>query len=562
MIIKTAKQRHERFLKVGFFPEEMPSCFYSVEFAKYRDELLQVFSSLPAARDGSPDYYYFKSSKSNFNFPRHKREDRRFSYMNPISFFFLSKVLADNYVKLRSANRRSLLSVTPSVFDWSGGRSLTNPLFEPRNAQHSSLSARFELLAEADIQGFYHSVYTHTIAWAIHGKDVAKKNQRNYKLYGNLIDLLVRNGQDGQTVGIPVGPDTSRLIAEVLGSAIDQAIQKSIKVRKGSSPRDRNGMRFVDDYTFGCDSLQDAEKTIAAVRLAVNNFELELNNTKTGIRKSAPYVAAAWRDEVRSYLPKSSGSDLRALNRYFYNLQAVAKNNPQIDVAKYGLKVATREFLETNMWPTVQDYLISAYRGSGTVLQTVVETIILRQMARKDIDTLTIGEFINARIRTLADLQKNGEIVWLLFLLVCVGIRLTRAAGRRVVEIEDGAIAILVADANARGLTEDPVKLSFWNKSLTQDGLRSSMWLYAYESTLKKLNGTSGDLHVTGDKYFNELYRRKVEFYRSGNFHMNANDILGKVRLDNLRRQIFKNNLLVNLAEDVEDFEHEVEDLY
>jgi hypothetical protein len=62
-------------------------------------------------------------------------------------------------------------------------------------------------------------------------------------------------------------------------------------------------MRFVDDFTFGCDSSQEAEKTIAAVRLAVNNFELELNNTKTGIRASAPYVSAAWREEVKSYLP-------------------------------------------------------------------------------------------------------------------------------------------------------------------------------------------------------------------------------------------------------------------
>jgi hypothetical protein len=298
------------------------------------------------------------------------------------------------------------------------------------------------------------------------------------------------------------------------------------------------------------------------VRLAVNNYELELNNTKTGIRASAPYVSAAWREEVRSHLPKPSVSDLGALHRYFYNLQIISKNNGQADVFKYGLKVATRAFLETDKWPLVQDYLISAYRGSGTVLPTVVETIILRQMACKDVDTLTISEFANSRIITLADLQKNREIIYLLFLLSCVGIRLTRAAGKRLTEVEDGAIAVLVADANARGLTEGVIKLRFWNKFLTSDGLRSSMWLYAYESTLKKLNGVASDEHVTNDKYFIELLRRKIEFYRSGNFYMNANDILWKVRLDNVRRQIFKNSLLANLAEDVDDFEHEVEDIY
>jgi hypothetical protein len=374
--------------------------------------------------------------------------------------------------------------------------------------------------------------------------------------------LLVRNGQDGQTIGIPVGPDTSRLIAEVIGSAIDQTIQNSIKVKKGSSPRERDGMRFVDDFTFGCDSSQEAEKTIAAVRLAVNNFELELNNTKTGIRASAPYVSAAWREEVKSYLPPPPGNDLSALHRYFYNIQIIAKNNLQADVFKYGLKVATSAFLATDKWPIVQDYLLSTYRGSGTVLPTVVETIILRQMARKDVDIVTIREFANARIITLADLQKHGEIAWLLFLMNCLGVKLTRAAGKRVVEIEDGAIAVLVADANASGLTEDTIKLSLWNRSLTQDGLRSSMWLYAYEGTLKKLNGAGSDQHVTGDKYFSELYKRKIEFYRSGSFHMNANDILGKVRLENLRKHILSNNLAINLAEDVDDFDHETEETY
>jgi hypothetical protein len=152
--------------------------------------------------------------------------------------------------------------------------------------------------------------------------------------------------------------------------------------------------------------------------------------------------------------------------------------------------------------------------------------------------------------------------VWLLFLMNCLGVKLTRAAGKRVVEIEDGAIAVLVADANASGLTEDTIKLSLWNRSLTQDGLRSSMWLYAYEGTLKKLNGAGSDQHVTEDKYFSELYKRKIEFYRSGSFHMNASDILGKVRLENLRKHILSSNLAINLAEDVDDFDHETEETY
>jgi hypothetical protein len=47
MTIKTPRDRHERFLQAGFFPGEMPSCFYSTQLAKYREDLLQVFLALP-----------------------------------------------------------------------------------------------------------------------------------------------------------------------------------------------------------------------------------------------------------------------------------------------------------------------------------------------------------------------------------------------------------------------------------------------------------------------------------------------------------------------------------
>ena len=140
------------------------------------------------------------------NFPRFRREDRRHSYLNPISFFFLSKVLADNYVNLRKLNRKSRLSVTPAIFDWGGSRAITQPAFGTRNRQNSSLNARFEILANADINGFYHTIYTHAIAWAVHTKPVAKRRRTDYSLYGNVIDLLVRNGQDGQTIGIRCWP--------------------------------------------------------------------------------------------------------------------------------------------------------------------------------------------------------------------------------------------------------------------------------------------------------------------------------------------------------------------
>jgi hypothetical protein len=59
MTIKTPRERHERFLQAGFFPAELPSCFYSTQLAQYREDLLQAFLALSPTRDNLPDYYRF-----------------------------------------------------------------------------------------------------------------------------------------------------------------------------------------------------------------------------------------------------------------------------------------------------------------------------------------------------------------------------------------------------------------------------------------------------------------------------------------------------------------------
>jgi hypothetical protein len=178
MSAKTPKARHARLLSNGFFPPEMPSCFYSERFGANRDVVLKTFETIPSKKKGTPHFHVFKGERAVFNFPRFGREDRRHAYINPVSYFYLSKVLAENYGALRKLNRRSKVSIAPTIFDWAGERALIRPAFDARDSQRVTLNAGYELLAEADIAAFFHSIYTHTIPWAIHGKVLAKKRSR------------------------------------------------------------------------------------------------------------------------------------------------------------------------------------------------------------------------------------------------------------------------------------------------------------------------------------------------------------------------------------------------
>lgn len=470
-------------------------------------------------------------------------------------------MLADNYVKLRALNRKSKLSVAPSIFDWQGKRALAGPVFAPRNAQQSSLNARYAPVAEADIQLFYHSIYTHSIAWAIHGKAVTKKNRWDFSLCGNLIDLLVRNSQDGQTLGLPVGPDTSRLIAEIVGSAIDRTIQRSVKFpsSSGGGPATRIGMRFVDDYTFGCSTHPEAEKIIAIIRNAANTFELELNNSKTGPKQSSPNVSTGWREHLRELLPSKPATE--DLNRYFYNIQLVCRDNPGSDVVKYALMIATRILLDAPDWRPVQDYLLSSYRQSGTTIPLLVEITVLRNIVRGDVQISLIGDFVNSRLTVLVDLLKHGEIAWLLFLAICLQLPIRPRIASRLAMIDNGVIALLMSDARKIGLIASNTNFKAWEAALTEETLNGPMWLYAYESARLSLNGSAGDGYVNAHPYFKSLLKQNVQFYRSGSGHFSAHEILRSRQLDALRQRLLALQVDDNLAEDIVDFEEEDYDI-
>ena len=111
-------------------------------------------------------------------------------------------------------------------------------------------------LLQVDISRFYHSIYTHSIAWALHGKAQAKAN-RSRSLYGNALDEDVRKTRDGQTMGVPIGPDTSRIISEIVAAAIDLDLQQ----RLGEVV----GVRWVDDYFLYFKSRGDLQVGYAAM---------------------------------------------------------------------------------------------------------------------------------------------------------------------------------------------------------------------------------------------------------------------------------------------------------
>lgn len=325
MTAKTKTLRFKRLISHGFFAPELPPCFISDDLARYRESLWKAVESVPKQNNARyTGAKQFISEPAWFYFPRYGRDDRKHAVINPISYLAISKVLADNFVQLRSTSRISRFSTSPLVFDWTGSRAVFRPSIDLRDDFRVNLATRHERYVAADIRAFFHSVYTHSIPWAIYGKSWAKQN-RQITEYSNLLDLYCRNAQDGQTIGLPVGPDTSRIIAEVVASALDKKLSEIVQFE------DLDASRYIDDYTIAVASGMSGDGVIAAVRKAATFYELELNNDKSVVELTSKRPSTGWKQAALAHVPRSDKTTNSFL-RFFYEVGRVCKDHPDLRV--------------------------------------------------------------------------------------------------------------------------------------------------------------------------------------------------------------------------------------
>jgi hypothetical protein len=137
-----------------------------------------------------------------------------------------------------------------------------------RITPHSELPTRrlrklasFRFCVVTDVSRCFPSIYTHSIPWALNGKAAAKEdsNPLSAAVSGNRLDYIMRQSQDRQTMGIPVGPDHSRVVAEIVLSAVDSHFEAETGIV--------SYIRHVDDYWIGRNSFEQCERALHALRM-------------------------------------------------------------------------------------------------------------------------------------------------------------------------------------------------------------------------------------------------------------------------------------------------------
>jgi RNA-directed DNA polymerase len=132
----------------------------------------------------------------------------------------------------------------------------------------------------ADISDCYSSIYTHSIAWAVHGKAATKPvaARKDKKLIGNVIDWHIQDMRNGQTNGIPQGSTLMDFISEMVLGYADIELSDRLKAAGITEFRI---LRYRDDYRIFVQSPQIGEAILKSLTEVLIDLGLKLNASKT-----------------------------------------------------------------------------------------------------------------------------------------------------------------------------------------------------------------------------------------------------------------------------------------
>ena len=350
--------------------------------------------------------------------PKRGYERRNISIVHPISQALLCNEIAYNWRSIQKWLCRRLYSLDKIEIGPNYTRGIRGINFELHRAKKGYIEAISDWLVTTDISRFYPSIYTHSIAWAAYGKERIKANVPLYD--GSLadrLDYLIRIGNRNQTVGIPIGPETSRIIAEVISSRIERDFAKTQTVFPVTQGRD-NIDRYQDDWYVGVNFLENAERILSSIHEVYRGYGLEINGNKTAVERVIAAPSDHWISEIGAFLSHRPGPirgvRLRELLSLSLRLQKAFVSDPIIN---YTLAILEAQRQGSGDVEALKSFLLKAAVISPPSMDRICRMILNLQFRTKEVSRKRIRD----RFTQLIDRHiVNGnlyEVIWLIYTL-------------------------------------------------------------------------------------------------------------------------------------------------
>lgn len=256
---------------------------------------------------------------------------RRFSLLHPYIYRLLVREVVDNCEEIK---QRLLRHTGVNVYSIPRMNTSEDMACDWKHFYRIDPAPHLQshpFIVTADISNLYESIYTHSIAWGVHGVEVAKNGINNFDLLGNRLDKLFQNAHDGQTNGIPTGNTISDIMAELVLKNIDEAIGEFI------NEHDIIASRYRDDYMFMCKNKNEARAIIDKLAIELSKgYGLTINRSKVRFMTTEEYVDTLVTKTAPIQLPDGflRGTDFcirgSEIFNYVHELKKNAKNESRV----------------------------------------------------------------------------------------------------------------------------------------------------------------------------------------------------------------------------------------
>ena len=414
----SADELYEGLLAYGLFAEKLPPVFTAVPFFDYCEARSDPF------KPGWNEYITFRVMR-NISIPR------LMGIPNPFKYQRVCSALRDNWDKIRAhfhlqtdvqRYRISRIHIRKEygekrIFEmnYKNWRVDGNP--EIDLLINDIGTSRF--LVHADVSSCFPSIYTHSIQWALVGKEEAKRTVHDDTWY-NKIDQACSDMRNGETHGLLIGPHASNLLSEIILTVVDKKLY-------GKGYR---YARNIDDYDCYVASHDEAQRFLRDLEEALREFDLPLNHKKTKVIELPAGIEKSWKHQL-SDLPRVGNSgtvEYPQVNTFidmalklatetgdFAIINYAIKKMRGLNLSENGKKLAAKRFmhmavLHPYLLHLMEEFVFIPYSVDTSAIKELSDTIYRDAVNINDYESLCYSVYFAIRFNFTLEVHESDYV--------------------------------------------------------------------------------------------------------------------------------------------------------
>jgi hypothetical protein len=379
----SSEELFEGLLGYGLFSEKLPPFLTSEYFLSY-------------CKTNFPKEYIFggkgKSSSIYYESIKNTNTPRPIGIPNPFYYHDQCLLLSNNWSKITEHFISKTKDNTHKISrihlrKRAGSKSLfkmnySNWILDPSPEVDLSFKSRY--LIKADISNFFPSIYTHSIPWALVGKDKAKKTMNSKNNWYNQFDSYTRSLNNNETTGILIGPHTSNLLSEIILTVVDDNLNN----------KEYRFIRSIDDYECFVDNHESAENFLVDLGAELRDFNLSLNHKKTQILELPLASTSNWTRKLTGFSSFQT-QEIRkypVIKSFLDYATEIMVENCDSSVLNYAIKILGSQDLTNN----ARDLAIKSILNLSLLYPYLVPILDTHVFSTFNVNNELIERFTNA----------------------------------------------------------------------------------------------------------------------------------------------------------------------